>query len=237
MKMKMKIVEGKGCFSSRFNVDTTTGCSGGCTYCYGKYINRRMVKVKECDTKSLDRQWKKINTKHNIIRIGKFTDPGFEINEAQKLIDWMYCNKIKPVYVTKIPHDYISYKKITELGGVVHITIGYDKLEPGCIPNLTRLKFGEKYKDYNVVYRLVREVTSSADKWTRNFIRENKERILLTPLRLKGKQQIFNLGGNINKYDFHKGFYRPWDIHDDYKGLATCLDGSRNHYCGKCLLN
>ena len=247
--MKYIIVEGKGCHSSKYNIDTTSGCSTcltkqPCTYCYGSYLNQRDFKIKTCDTKSLDRQWKKFNTDHRIIRIGKFTDPGYESTELLKLLNWMKINKIRPVIVTKQPHGNEDiYKLVTELNGVYQITLGYDDLEKGiCANSFTndyRIMIGEEYlnRGYNVKWRLVREATGQADTFTKEFIIKHKSNILLTPLRLKSKVLIQQLGGDINKYMFESNFYRPQEIHKDYDNLATCLSTTQKDYCSKCLLN
>lgn len=240
-----KIVEGKGCYSSKFNIDTTSNCIGNCLYCYGGYLNKKQIVTKVFNQKSLDRQYSKLKIKdYPIIRIGKFTDPGYEKVQFTMLIDWMYSKKISPVIVTKMPHgDEDIYRKVTELKGVYQITLGYDNLEPGiCSNDFTndyRKMVGDSFidKGYNVIWRLVREVTGPADVFTKNIISGYPGRVLLTPLRLKGKPMIQQLGGDVSKYKYYKNFYRPIMVHNDYKGLKGCLDSGKLHMCGKCLLN
>jgi len=240
----MKIVTGKGCYSSFHNIDTTSYCIGNCTYCYGFLHNKNPnVKVKTCNTKSLDRQWYKLQSSHNIIRVGKFTDPGYEQTEFRKLIDWMQSNNIRPVVVTKMPTTQnICIDKITKLNGVYQVTIGYDHLEPGMMDcgytNLFRVEIAGRHiaAGYNVVFRLVREVTEPAGSWTRKFIDDFRDRILLTPLRFHKKDLISKVSANINNYTHHKGFYRANYIHNDYNNLATCFDNGKSSMCGMCLL-
>lgn len=241
--MIMKIVPGKGCYSSKYNCDTTSGCIGRCSYGYCRiFQSRKEIQVKTCDTKSLDRQLKLYNDMIRI-RIGKFTDPGYESVESLKLLNWCKSNNIKPVFVTKLPGNEDIAKVITESDGVMQITLGYDDLEPGiCEHNSTndyRLMVGEAFieKGYNIVFRLVRESTGNSDMYTKELIDKHRDRILFTPLRLKSKPAIQQLGGDDTKYTFHAGFYRPDIISNDYKNLKSCYENKDKLYCGKCLLN
>lgn len=243
-------MSGKGCFSSTNNIDPTSGCGssvvngykGGCKYCYGYYYNQNKFSQKICDAKQLDKEWNKRNNTNNNIRIGKSVDPGFSnFIELEVLLNWIKSVKARPILVTKKPNElyYKIYKLIADSYGICHISIGYDLLEPGLPENNIRIDVGTQLiKDgFPVIFRLVKEVTQSMDY--NSLILLNKfgpDKILLTPLRLKSKNMIQFLGGDINKYDFYKGFYRPWDFHSDYKNLNTCLDGSRETYCAKCLL-
>jgi hypothetical protein len=237
-------VLGKGCFSSQYNCDTTMGCLGDCDYGYCKIFQKKgNVEVKICNTKSLDKQWKKINTNQSVnLRIGKFTDPGFESKELLKLLNWCKVNNIKPILITKMPGNEDVVKEITTCKGIMHISLGYDDLEKSmCLHNFTndyRFMVGLSYieKGYNVIFRLVREVTGQADVFTKELISKYKKYILLTPLRLKSKPMIQQLGGDISKYTFTGGFYRPDTLHPDYHNLNSCYENKEGIHCSKCLL-
>jgi len=259
-----RIVGGKGDIVSscicKHNLDLSTGCASGnikgifkrnstsrCAYCYGRLSNYHKFKPKIINLKLLEKDIR--DRKVKILRIGKFTDPGYISLKENLIAVLTLCNtlKVRTIVITKLlEFDKEVAALLKSSNSVLHFSLGYDELEKGANylgkSNSERLKIAKKYSKFGVktYLRLIKDVTAKADAISRKAFKNNIP-IIITPLRFNNNKLAEEVTNKkISKlkeesYSRIPGYLNPSIIHNDYASIKRrCGEIGNKKYCAKC---
>lgn len=259
-----RIVGGKGdkvegCLC-KHNLDLSIGCPSGnirgffrrnsngrCEYCYGRRSNYHKFRPKKINLDLLEKDIKLRKIK--ILRVGKFSDPGYRSLKESLANVLRLCNKlkVKVILITKL----LEFdKKVAELlkstDSVIHFSLGYDHLERGAnwlgMSNNKRLKVAHQYSRFGVrtYLRLVKDITVSADDVSKKAF-NSKIPIIITPLRFARYDLAKSITGkSISELKTHRfiripGYLNPRIMHDDFSQIREiCGEIGEKRYCAKC---
>ena len=217
-----------------------------CSYCYAKFLFKKDPNSYKVKTVT-EKEFQRIKNKYNpppgtLLRVGKMVECGSHQSREQlyKVIEYSGKYEFRPVVVSKtLNWDKRVADGIIETRGIIHISLGDDKLEPGAVyqghTNRNRLARAIRYKRYGtpIQVRAVTDVTLPMNEFYQKALKYmGKEGILVTPLYYHSKS-VFELfrqdmsweeAKSSGTFTFKKGALHPNFIHDDWKPLK--------HRCG-----
>ena len=227
-----------------------------CTYCYAKYLYKKdpnAYRVKDID----ENEFKKIAEKYpaHILRLGKNVECGHTRTRSQlyQVLELSGKYHMRPVVTSKI----LEYdKKVADLviaaRGVVHISLGCDKDEPGAVKqgatNEWRLRQAMKYKTHGcpTQVRIAADITMPMNQFHKKVFKcmGGSSGILLTPLHYISKESFESVRKDITwdeakttgLFTYTHGDLRPNIVHNDWnKTRERCGMIAGKECCNNCV--
>jgi len=236
---------------------TSFGCASGliddvydvkneCVYCYGGYMRKKKCLMK---TEIQESDWNRYRHISNIVRIGKFSEPGHVVLR-NSLLNVLKLNKkynFRSILITKL----LEFDKqiaclLTSTRSSLAYSLGREDLEPGLYKqgstNEWRIAQALKYQR-NGVRVLVRPVIDITGLEPFDFIIPPSLDVLITPIRFFSKDSVKKFFTKRITWDIllNKGIYRlkggmlvPNKISQDLVWYNICGTVGTQHFCYKC---
>lgn len=226
------------------SIDLQVGCpENQCLGCYAQYTSRMGSKfftnpvVREFNDEVFRKSIKKtIKQGYSIARYGKHTDCGSDnfIRTNIKAINIASEEGFRFVFVSKsLGFNEEIAKSLKRGNHILHISLG---MKTKAKPNEDRLNVFEAYSEYGVnsKLRITDDITKPLDNTYNYVAKYYKNDTIVTPLRLRSKDEAKEYNADLDKYSWTGGYYRPkvndksWDCFQYYcgevDGITKCCN-------------
>lgn len=237
----------KGNIACSRSIDPGIGCLNTCVGCYAKYVSYKKdfhtnIEYREWDENIFIKSCRKTKKQgHQFIRIGKLCDPlsgEQNITNTKNALKCLTEEKLTGIVVSKSLQYNKELSEILNQGNhTLHISLGM--ITKCKNTEKDRLDIFEKYieDNINVKLRIVDDITRKIINPIFIYVKQYySPYTIITPLRVRSREEAFVYSLNMEYYKFHKGYFRPQVMHNDWNGFGgICGEVGDSMVCCQCL--